>query len=396
MSILRMESIPEPDAPSSGSRVFFDSADEELKYKTAEGEVVELTPLGLTDLNLVINGGFDFAQLQTPGTLTTYSNTSGRTHTADGFKVTNENASVQYQRVDADAAPESGLLARFYGKFKKITSAGKLVVSQTLNGSDIAGVRGEASRFQVKLRAAANATWRVGVLQLTSAGTVDTIPSTFVSAFGGAGTDPTFGTNLSLLTPLEADGGTVNGSAIDCAVTTAWQEFTFSCLIPANCKNLVLVIWSNAQMAANDEINTTEWYFAQGQSVKDWAPLPLTLEQVRVQGILSKTFAIDSGPAQNFGLVGALTWMAGKVAALAQGATGCWRFPTTMRTTPTLTAYNPSAANAQVRDVTGAVDCTAQAFANTNDSGTTISCTGNAATTVGDVLALHIVADASI
>lgn len=397
MSRLVLNQTLPPSAPAAGKvSIFYDIEDGELKYINEFGEIVELTPIGLTDQNLIINGGFDFAQNQTPGTLTTYSNTSGRALTADNWKVSNENASVQFQRVDADAAPETGLLARFYGKFKKITNVGKMIVSQVIGASDMAGARGDFVRVQVKLKASGVMTVRLGLLQLNSSGTLDTLPATFVASINGNGSDPTWGTNLALISPTTANTGTINGAAIDCILSTSWQKFSGTFNVPSNCKNLVLVVYSNSQQAANDEVNIAEAYLSQGQSIKDWAPSPLTIEQIRAQSVFCKTFPFDSGPAQNFGLVGALTWMSGRIAALAQGATLTWRFPTTMRATPTLVAFNPSAANAQVRDVTAAVDCSAQAFANSSDGGTTVSCTGNLTTVVGNVLALHITADATI
>lgn len=61
-----------------------------------------------------------------------------------------------------------------------------------------------------------------------------------------------------------------------------------------------------------------------------------------------------------------------------------------------MTAYNPAAANAQVRDETAGADCTAQAFAGTNDSSTAVTCTGNAATVAEGLLGVHITADAEL
>lgn len=397
MSKLILHSINEPDAPASDALIIFrDISDGELKYKTATGDVIELTPIGNTQQNVLINGGFDFAQSQVPGTLTTYSNLTGRTMTADNWKVTNENASVQYQRVDSDGAPETNLLSRFYGKLKNITAAGKVFVSQVVAASDTAGMRGDSARFQIKLRASVGMSVRLGLMQLNSSGTIDTIPATFISAFNGNGSDPTLGTNLALLTPETATGGTINGNAVDCVLTTSWAIFTLLAEVPMNTKNLIVGIWSNSQMAIGDELNIAEANLSQGDSIKDWAPNAASVEMVRCQWVICKTFAFDGGPAQNFGLTGTINWMAGRIAAAAEGPIGSWRFPTTMRTTPTLTAFNPSAANAQVRDVTAASDCSSTTFLNTNDSGTTISCTGNLSTVVGNALAVHILADASI
>ena len=62
--------------------------------------------------NVVLNGDFRFAQRQVLTTLATYSNTSGRTYTADQWGVTNSTASAQYQsgRTQGDRQPVNDLL----------------------------------------------------------------------------------------------------------------------------------------------------------------------------------------------------------------------------------------------------------------------------------------------
>ena len=67
----------------------------------------------------------------------------------------------------------------------------------------------------------------------------------------------------------------------------------------------------------------------------------------------AKTFPYSTAPAQNGGVAGAL-------GANTQVATADvswnWNFPVSMRVNPTITTFNPSAANASARNVTGAAD----------------------------------------
>lgn len=107
-----------------------------------------------------------------------------------------------------------------------------------------------------------------------------------------------------------------------------------------------------------------------------------------------KTFEYATTPAQNAGLLGSFRFMAGKAGALAEF--GALRFPVSMRATPTLTFFNPSAANAQVRDSTAGADCTATANAATVTSAdeAAFTATGNAGTAVGNILDVHITAEA--
>ena len=75
--------------------------------------------------------------------------------------------------------------------------------------------------------------------------------------------------------------------------------------------------------------------------------------------------------------------------ATAQGLTAV-RFEVEKRAGSTLvgTLYNPSAANAQVRDATAGADCSSSAIA-TSVHSANITTTGNASTAVGNTLQFH-------
>ena len=71
-------------------------------------------------------------------------------------------------------------------------------------------------------------------------------------------------------------------------------------------------------------------------------------------------------------------------------------FYSTMRGFPTLTLFNPSAANAQVRNESTPADCTGTTVQNVSDNAFEISCTINAGSALGDQLGVHWVADARL
>ena len=108
-----------------------------------------------------------------------------------------------------------------------------------------------------------------------------------------------------------------------------------------------------------------------------------------------KTFLYGTAPVQNAGAnTGEAVGVAGKAGAAFEFIS--WRFPVSMRATPTITTFNPSAANAQMRDETAAADCSATAAAGNVTESTNATSTGNAGTVVGNVLGLHMTADAGI
>lgn len=109
-----------------------------------------------------------------------------------------------------------------------------------------------------------------------------------------------------------------------------------------------------------------------------------------------KSFNYATAPAQNAGLGGAAT-LASQSAATAANALG---FPITFapsfRVAPSITTYNPSAANAQARNTDDAVDDSATAAVNASDSSMTITATPNAGNTAGDLHAVHWTASSQL
>ena len=206
--------------------------------------------------NYIINGGFDLAQRQTPGTLITITDNKC---SADRWWVTRENADAQYQR--GDATGESGLTSLYYGAFKKITNAGKLCAYYILEGADSMALRGKTVIFQVKMKTDSARTFRMGILELNSSGTMDTVPSTFISSFNADASDPTFGTNIAICTAAQSK-----------SVTTSWANYSISVTLPATSKNFILAVWSDADVAANGILYMAEAAFHVGSTVQSWKP----------------------------------------------------------------------------------------------------------------------------
>jgi hypothetical protein len=378
-----------PATPAAGKMAhWFDSTDNRWKLKLSDGTVIVIQPYECFQ-NAIINGGHLYAQRQAPGTLTPYSTfAGGRKYAADRWGITGENDSVQYQRIDTSGAQETNLTARFYGKYKKLTSAGKVIVSQVIEGSNVMPYRGRSVRVQFKMKysVAGSMPVRLGLLYLNSAGTIDTIPATFASAFGAVGTDPTWGTNLVALTPRQPDGGTVSGLGLTCILASGWTRFSAVFDIPLTCKNLIPLVWTNGQPAANDELNISEVQLNDGEEIMDWSRELASDELAKCQRFCWKTFDPDVAPAQNIGLNGAL---GGAIAAGAVVSTTPVQYPVAMLKAPTATFYNPSAANAFARNVPRATDATATSLANIGLSAADISITGLAAWVGGERAAVH-------
>jgi hypothetical protein len=124
----------------------------------------------------------------------------------------------------------------------------------------------------------------------------------------------------------------------------------------------------------------------------DHQPFPIMLE--RCQRYFQKTFPYGTTPANNAGPGGAAMSLAKRAAAVADGLV--YECVVPMRGTPTVASFNPSAANAQARDATGAVDCSAIAFANASFNGVAVTFTANAATAINNLFEVHLTLDAEL
>lgn len=385
-----------PSAPSSGkAAVFLDSADSRMKHIKSDGSSVRLGPR--SERNLIANGTFAFAQRQAPGTLTTYSNTSGRTYGPDRWGITNENASAQFKRVDTIDSPETGLGSRFYGHIKKITNAGKVIVSQVMEAVETAPLRGRSVRVQFMARNVTGThTLRCALLYLTSSGTADSIPATFVSAFGGVGTDPTWGTNLTAIVPsLANSASSISGSGLSCVLSSSWQQFGGVFSVPATCKNLVVVLFTNGQPADGNEFAVSEVGLHEGEEEREIL-FDAPSELLRCLRYCSKTFDLDTAPAQALGVAtGEFRWIATQNGNVNQRAP-TFNFHTRMRVAPTVTTYNPFSANDKPRDENSSSDCGSPNVNNVTDRSLFILAAGNVATTVGNALGIHFLLEAEL
>lgn len=367
---------------------------------------VQFSPQSVDD-NLILNGHFIRANRQAEGTLATYSQTAARGYTADRWAITNENASIQFVRGNSGTTPESGLQSCFYGTYSKITSTGKIVLSQSIEQLQCCAHRGKTVRVSLRMKASAAKTMRVCLLQLNSAGTANTIPGytngtgpagTFVSAFGANTVDPTFGTNLAKIAPNTPglDNATSVSSGLTCAVTTTWQRFGGTFTLPSDYKNLVLVVFTDSQFAAADSFSISEVAIRTGTPIRDWFDPSLGEINSALLPYYFKTFAPGVLPVQSSSLISVANGTVTVAGAAAQ--TLIYPYPVPMRSsTYVSTFYNPANADAFVRNITRGTNATATAAtANAGSRSMELTFTGIAAWTIGDLVGVHFTVDAEL
>lgn len=132
-----------------------------------------------------------------------------------------------------------------------------------------------------------------------------------------------------------------------------------------------------------------------GSAASAFEHRPFGLELAMVERYYEKSFEYATAPAQNAGTTGAFRHPA-VVAAAAVNRLAAVPFRARKRATPTVTLYNPSAANAQVRDANAVADCTSSSAASVSETQFAVNCTGAAGTAVGNALIYHWTADARL
>lgn len=131
------------------------------------------------------------------------------------------------------------------------------------------------------------------------------------------------------------------------------------------------------------------------QDATPFEHVPVGVEQALCERYFEKSFIAATAPAQNAGLTTgeerAFLYPSG--AALHGHYLG---FRQQKRATPTVTIFNPAAANAQARDITGSLDGSSTNAANVTDRGAMILWLGHASSVVGSQWGFHWTVNAEL
>jgi len=124
-------------------------------------------------------------------------------------------------------------------------------------------------------------------------------------------------------------------------------------------------------------------------------PPDRAFELERCQRFYEKSFALATIPAQNVGIATGETRFLQVVGASTAQGTFSVSYKTRKRAgaTPTITLYNPAAANAQFRNITGSTDWSASTASSPSETGFFLNGTSAAASTAGSSAAIHWTAD---
>lgn len=279
--------------------------------------------------NILANGAFDIWQRGTSLV------TSGSYQfIADRWKFVQSSGSGSFT-----ISQQSGTTQRYAARIQRnsgATSTADLFFQQPVETTDSIPCRGKKMTVSLYLSKGADLSGNVSV-----------------GIYAGKGTDEGDVRNFTT-------GGAIGSTTITAAsigTTPALFSVTTGAVVASDITQLgVLITKLNSGTAgANDWVQVEAVQLETGTTVTPTEKIGFALEYARCRRYYQKSFAYATAPAQNAGTAGAVS-LYSHVAAATFGGSVFLNPP--MRTAPTITTFNPSAANANWRDATNALDRT--------------------------------------
>ena len=146
---------------------------------------------------------------------------------------------------------------------------------------------------------------------------------------------------------------------------------------------------------ANDWFSVSFVQLEKGVAATPLQPATFAQQLNACKEFYQKSFAYGTVPAQNVGTGTGEIYFPATIAAATVNASPSFILPVTMHASPTVTLFNPAAANAQIRDETAAADFTASS-AVVSPSSVAFKGTGAVGTLVGDICGVHYTAEAEL
>ena len=402
------------DAPSTPAstkvEIFIDNNNRTCSIDD-KGVISVFNHNGLDERNILVNGGFGVQQKVAVAS-TAIAGISATTRggvVADAWSVTSSVASnLNWQQVDTGSAPEIGLNSRYYGSIISATAGKKVMLSQWILNEDMRHLVGRKVRLSIKhnQKAGLAQNFKLGLLQLTSAGTIDTSPAFLSGAWSATtGVDPAWNTNIAAITPDASptgENGTVSGNYLNIVtVANTWTRSSCVFTVPTNAKNLIMVLFADATGGVTDNVSIAEAQVTLGADLVDYLE-PLFSENInRCLRRYCKSFPLTTVPAASIAVATAGNGETGIIGKAGATALACYikiQFPVRMFKVPTVTLFTPVGAGAvpyRISGTTPAVQTTA-AQTGVMDYGLVVSATGDVNGAIGDLVGVHYTASAEI
>ena len=324
------------------------------------------------------NGGLEVWQRGAGGAASIAVAASTTAYTADGWALktgANQACTVSQQAGIATGSRWCARVQRNSGQ----TGTGALIFEFPLDTDEIVALQGKKVTLSMTISTGAN--WSPSSGNIT------------VALYTGTGS------------AAKRSAGSYTGDNADISTTqaiaagTAAARYTFtsaSTLGASVTQASIYLTWTPVGTAStNDWFQIDDVQLEISPVATQFERRPFEAELRACQRHYWKSFAYATGPAQNVGInTGCLVQLA--IAAGANLQLMPLRWPVPMRVAPSVTTYNPAAANAQMRDLSTTSDCSSTAASSLTTEGGIISAVGNAGSGVTSHMQVHATFDAGI
>jgi len=265
-------------------------------------------------------------------------------------------------------------------------SAQRIGIAQIIESANCRDLRGAIASLAGRVRLSTSADVCYAVLAWT--GAADAVTSDVVNDWASASYAAGgffLGSNLSVVVVGE----------VACAANT-WRTLNpISGAVSAGANNIIVMAWTKNTVAQNVTLDFNRMQLEPGAKATAFEVRPAAIELALCQRYFEKSFLQAVAPAQNAGLDGASGFVQG-VGAAVNFVGGSIFFRVSKRAAPSVTLFNPSAANAQMHNSTIVADASAAGvFAIANGS-CLIYATSAAGSAAGNFNAVQWTANAEL
>lgn len=303
----------------------------------------------------------------------------------DGWYVLTQTASVQVstQVLQENGQPTNARLTQ------NQVAAQRMGYACIIAASEAQKQRGEVLTYRPRIRCSVSQPIRAAILEWT--GTANAVVSDVVNDWTSA--DYTDGAARFFVdanyTPL--------GNVAVTPSANVWTDLpALTVTVGNSANNLVLIVWTEGTAAQTVTLDLGIQALVRG-AYTGRIHIPTFADTLRYsRRFFDKSFAYGTAPAQNVGLTtGEQRWHA-NIAGAVSNFSPTILLTEPMLVAPSITLFNPSAANGQVRNVTDSADHSASSAINITERGFVITSTGVAGTAIGEQLAAHWTANARL
>lgn len=332
------------------------------------GQITGVTTGNAFRKNMLANGGFDVWQSGAGGSAS-ITGTASRIRTADCWWAVRAASATGYT-----VSQQTGESSRYALKWQRTAANAAtdvMYLAQSLETQDCVWLkRGTPPTLYLSFKAKKGANYSGGdlsALVIRGTGTDECVLDTFTGA-----------TTLATLTQTLTASLVKYSLAVPCDASTNQIGVRFA--------------WTPTGAAgADDSITLEEVQLEYASAATDFERLPFADTLARCMRYYIKTFPYGTAPAQSAGDSSVLHWVCAAAGAVTQGSFS-YPFPVPFRASPTATTYNPSAANAHVRNLSVAGDHSSTIATVYSPLGLAVQSIGNAGGAAGNTLSVHLTA----